>query len=286
VAILILGAGCESLPLGKPVPSGKFDLLAESSHRILKGTTETYTRIEKLQRLFVVVTAGDGPLTEDSFKPAIDGQSFDIVPELRYREKALEVIVAYSRVLQAFAKEDFEGGVDRATERLAGSLKSFSAATAPNLDLAVKASGLMATVVNVIGRHMVQRKRIQALKEVMDSGQEPLGDLANLIKGSNDKIKRHVNVMFRIILAHANRVRPSPKKGIERVRFDSQTALTVAEVNDIQGSLDAFSDAVTKVPPAHLEIRQMLDDKLKLIPALQQLGEEGKRINKFYRSVK
>ncbi|MGH8550807.1 MAG: hypothetical protein ACRERU_19855 [Methylococcales bacterium] len=64
--VVLLSAGCTSVPVGK------YDVLAESSQRILNGTSETYTRIEKLQRRFLVETAPDTSLNRETFLPVID----------------------------------------------------------------------------------------------------------------------------------------------------------------------------------------------------------------------
>jgi len=251
----------------------------------LSGTTETYTRIEKLQRRFIVETVNNSPLTRDSFRPVIDGQSFDLVPELRFRETALDVLVKYFLVLQAFAKRDFEGEVDKAAEELAGSLKSFVATAAPDSETATEASGILATVVNVIGREIVRGKRLEALKTVMDSAQPDIEKLTRLIVGSNGKIKQAVDTMLGRIIAHRNTMRPS-RDTVERVSFDTDVSLVIGEVDEIKAALDNLSTAIQEVPSAHAEVRKMLDEKPTGLNALQQLVEEVQRIDKFYRSIK
>ncbi len=280
-AIVSLVASCSPTT----VPVGKYDLLAESSQNILSGTTETYTRIEKLQRRFIVETVNNSPLTRDSFRPVIDGQSFDLVPELRFRETALDVLVKYFLVLQAFAKRDFEGEVDKAAEELAGSLKSFVATAAPDSETATEASGILATVVNVIGREIVRGKRLEALKTVMDSAQPDIEKLTRLIVGSNGKIKQAVDTMLGRIIAHRNTMRPS-RDTVERVSFDTDVSLVIGEVDEIKAALDNLSTAIQEVPSAHAEVRKMLDEKPTGLNALQQLVEEVQRIDKFYRSIK
>lgn len=136
--IVLLTVGCSSIPVGK------FDVLAESSQGILNCTSETYTRIEKLQRNYVVERVPNAPLSRDTFHPVtiVNGQieSFDLTPELDFREDALQVLVNYTLVLQAFAKRDFEGDVDKAAADFAGSVKSLAATAAPNNGNAQKAS--------------------------------------------------------------------------------------------------------------------------------------------------
>jgi hypothetical protein len=280
VALVLLAVSCSTTQ----VPVGKYDVLAESGQNILSGTTETYTRIEKLQRRFVVETAGSAPLTLESFEPRIDEQSFDLSPELRFREAALEVLVKYALVLQALAKHDFEGEVDKAAEELGGSLKSLAATTAPDNEAAAKASGILATVVDVIGREIVREKRGDALKTVMDSAQADVGELAGLIQGSNKTIKRAIDTMLGRIVAHKNEIRPTVN-ALERVQFDSEAAFIISEGKEIKNALDNLGTAISGLPLAHAEIRKMLDEEPTGLDALQQLVKEVQRINKFYRSV-
>jgi hypothetical protein len=266
------------------VPIGKYDVLAESSQTILKGTTETYTRIEKLQQRFFVETASDAPLTRDTFRPVLDGQSFDLTPELRFRETALEVLVRYALVLQAFAKRDFAGEVDKATEELAGSVKALTAAAAPDNESFAKASGLLAPVVNIIGRAIVQGKRLEALKMVMDAAQPDLAKLTQLITGSNAKITRAVDTMLSRIVARRKERRPAITAA-NRVLFDTEVALLISEADEIKDALDQLSASLEKVPSAHAEIRKILDETPTGLEAVQQLVKEVQRIDKLYRSI-
>lgn len=281
----ILGVALLAASCAAKIPVGKYDVLVDSSQRILTGTTETYTRITRLQRRFTVATVGSAPLTRESFKPVVDGQSFDLGPELQFREAALEVMVRYALVLQAFARHDFAGEVDKASEELAGSLKSLAATAAPDAGSARQASGVLATVVNVIGREVVRRQRLDALKTVMTSAQPDLAKLAELIAGSNAKIKQAVDIMLGRIVAHQNAVRPPPDSPM-RFDFDTEVAAVIAEVEEIEAALAALSAAVAGVPPAHAEIRRMLDERPRDLTALQDLVKEVQRINRFYRSLK
>ncbi|MGH8550806.1 MAG: hypothetical protein ACRERU_19850 [Methylococcales bacterium] len=211
--------------------------------------------------------------------------SFDITPELRFKEIALQVLVKYSLVLQAFAKRDFESDVDKASEEFAGSLKSLAKTAAPDNDSAKKASGILATVVDVIGREIVRENRLEALKSVMDSAQPDIKKLAQLIVGSNEKIETDVNKMLDRILAHRNRQRP-PIDTIERIKFDTDVSLIIGEADEINTAIDDLSASIGKVPPAHAEIRKMLDGQAKGLDALEQLISDVQRIDRFYRNLK
>src|SRR5262249_34723381 len=72
------------------VPSAKFELLADSTSTVVTDARNTFARVERLQRKFVVAVlpTGDHPLTIDSFKPEVEGRSFDLVPELAFRQAA------------------------------------------------------------------------------------------------------------------------------------------------------------------------------------------------------
>lgn len=274
--IIFLMAGCSTTT----VPIGKYDVLAESSQTILKGTTETYTRIEKLQRRFMIEKASDAPLTRDTFRP-----SSDLTPALRFRETALEVLVRYALVLQAFAKRDFAGEVDKATEELAGSLKVLAAMVAPDHDSTAKASSILATVVNTMGRAITQGKRLEALKMVMDTTQSDLEQLAQLIVGSNAKIQEAVEIMLTTIVRHREAIRPTIPPA-NRLIFHTEVSLIISEADEIKEAIDNLSESIAKVPSAHKEIRRILDDTPTGLEALQQLVKEVQRIDKFYRSIK
>ena len=305
--LLWLGAAC-----APTVPTGKYELLAESSQQLLQGTTDTYSRIEQLQRNFLVATAGSAPLTRDSFQPVVGTESINLTPELRFREDALGVLVNYTELLKALAQEDFEADVDKASAKLAGSLNSLGSTVSSDKDTVGKASGILSTIANTVGRMVVEKKRLSALKSVMDDAQPALNDLSLLFTKSNNKIKQIINIMFDRILAHENKNRPTHShsddidskvsgktaeekailKDVDRLidshrfAYDSRVAREITEVKAILKAMDSLNDGVASFPTAHQEIRNSLDQKAGAKEALQRLVEEGQRVNKFYRSVK
>ncbi len=283
--VVLLATGCTSV-----IPVGKYDVLAGSSQEILNGTTETYTRIEKLQTNYIIERAASKKaLTRDTFLPAIDvdgkKESFDITPELQFREDALQVLVNYTLVLQAFAKTDFEADVDAASEVFAGSVKSLASTAAPDNGDAQKASGILATVVDVIGREIIRKERIEGLKKVMDTAQPGMVHLSNLIAGDNVKIKAFVNQAIDTILRHRDAQRP-PLNTLQRTKYDADVSHIISEADEINIALDDISAAVGQIPSAHAEIRKMLDEKPKDLEALRQLVKEAQRIGKLYRTLK
>lgn len=279
VAVVVLSAGCTSIPVGK------YKALYESSHTILTKTSDTYKRIEEFQRRFSIATAPNQKLTRESFQPKIDGQSFDLTPELRFREAALEVWVKYTVVLQAFSEKDYVSEVDKASQELAGSLKNLTTTSnGMKTDEAKTASGMLATVVDVIGKEIVRAKRLHALRKVMDSAQGDIDNLSTLIVGSNTKIKKAVGIMTNRILDHANDQRP-PYGSVERAAFDERIAVVIADAQEIEEVLDAMNTAVSKIPKAHAEIRFILDEKPTDLEALRALIQGAQRAGKFYRDL-
>ncbi len=266
-------------------PIGKYQALKNSSQSLLSNTTDTYTRIEKLQRRFVITSAPDKPINEDTFKPQIDGQSYDLVPELRYREAAFEVLVKYLTVLSVLSSKDYMADVDKASIELSGSLQSLmESSKIIDSAHASQVAGIFATMIDAIGRPIIETKRIDALKSIMDSSQGDLEKLAGLLVGSNKKIQVLVEKMSNSIIGHANLTRP-PYQSAQRYDFDKNIAEQIQEIQEILASLNSISDGVAKIPIAHKEIRETLDKKPSNMEALKSLVQEAQRVNKFYRSL-
>jgi len=275
VATLLFG--CTSIPVGK------YGVLSDSNTQILAETTDTYARIEKLQRYFAVVTSPNKDIDANSFKPEVDCRSIDVTPELRFRENALEVMVKYTTFLSILSSKDYQTDVDKASQGLAGSLKNLIGSSTNTPDAGM-ASGIAATLINVISEQVIEHRRADALRKAMDMAQDDINNLSSLIVGSNEKIKKIVGLMQGRIIAHANADRPS-YASTNRVVFDSNMAVVLAEIEDINMSLDSISSAIAKIPAAHKEIRAALDKKPTTLDALQGLVQEAQRANKFYRNL-
>lgn len=86
------------------------------------------------------------------------------------------------------------------------------------------------------------------------------------------------------ILVHRNRTRP-PIDTPQRTDFDTDVALLIREVNQINSAIDELGASIGRVPSAHAEIRKMLDDQPKGLETLELLVKDVKRIERFYRSV-
>ncbi len=276
--VIVLSA-CASAPVGK------YKVLKDSSQSLLTNTTDTYTRIEKLQARFVVTAAEDKPIDLNTFKPLIGGQSFDITPALRYREQAFEVLVKYLNVLSVLASKDYLSDIDKASIELSSSLQTLIEKTnAVDAANAAKVAGIFGTLVDTLSRPIVEAKRIDALKTIMDSSQEDLQTLTKLLTGSNTKIKGFIEEARKSIINHANAARPQYNSPL-RYDYDKNIADQLQEIEEISASLDAINKGIEKIPAAHKEIRVSLDQKQNSIEALKGLVQEVQRVNKFYRSL-
>lgn len=267
------------------IPLAKYELLQESTASLLTTTHQTYNRIEKLQLRFAVTTASDANITRNSFKPVIAGQSYDLTPELRYRAAALEVLVDYMNVLQAFTTKDYLKNVDKATLQLGGNLRNlFHEAQLFPASEELQATGIFAALINKMSREIVKQEKREALKQAMDLAQDDIQALSDLIIRSNDRIKMTIGILLPPLINHANEVRPEAGT-LARVPFDLEMAGIIAEAEAIEASLEAINRAIARIPQAHREIRRELDRVQSAFDSLQELTREARRAQKFYRSL-
>lgn len=277
---LLLFSGCAA-----KIPVGNYQLLQESTSALFNSTQDTYTRIEKLQRLYTVATAPDSIIYRDSFKPQIAGLSFDLTPELRFREQALAVLVKYINVLCAFSAKDYAEEIDLATLELGASLNSFyQSCHIASPSGTSEFSGIFTRLMNHLTRELVKQGKRNALKQSMDLAQHDIDEFATLFSGSNQKIKMIIGIMLDRIIDHANHVRPHYLT-VERIPFDLKISQVIAEAEAIVSSLNSLGTAVMKLARAHRELRQKLDGKETTLECLKEFVAEAKRLNAFYRSL-
>jgi hypothetical protein len=267
------------------IPNAKYALLQESTSSLLSTVEDTYTRIERLQQRFVVTSAPDSAIDRMRFKPKIGGQSYDLKPELQFREAAIEALLNYMNVLQAFSSKDYLTDVDKSTLLLGVSLRDlFETSQAITTAEGTQVATIFGIFLNKIGREIVHQEKREALKQAMDLAQNDIETLSKLIVNSNIKIKKAIDIMLDRILAHANDVRP--KYGtVERISFDGEIANLILEADEMEASLEAINAAMIKIPLAHQEIRNDLDKILSTFNSLQEVVQEAKRAQKFYRSL-
>ncbi len=261
------------------IPVGRYQALRVASQDVLAKTSETYSRIERRQHDFVIMTEPNRPLTADSFRPMVQGISYDIAPELRYRESAIRVLVSYTDVLEALASKDFESDVDRSVQDLSSRLRALN--NSPGFK---EASNGFASVVDVVGRGTTNRMKKKALANTMDRAQPAVDKLCLLVQGSNNKITEFVNMMRDRYVAHANVARPAYGTAA-RYKSDMEVADIIEESVQITEALKSTSVAIGKLPQAHREIRESLDQKEQPLTALREMLAEAQRLQGFYKNL-
>ena len=272
---ILLTAGCAA-----KIPVAKFNLLADATKEIRAGTADAYGRVGWLQRQYAIASLGAKKATDTSFEAIdLDGTPLDFRPELVKRAAALDVLVSYTEVLHAFATRDFAAEVDEASHKLAGSL------TVLNDVAGGEASGVLATVVDAAGREIVECKRVDALGRIMGDAQSSVQLLAELIQRSNDKLAAAATLMQNGALQKLEAAKKSARPA-ELLALNAGAAGIVGEANAVRSALAVSSQAMAKLPAAHAEIRNDLAQRPTGLQALQALIAEGRRINRFYRSLK
>lgn len=271
--LVLMIAGCSS------IPSGRYEALHGASVEILTKSSQTYHRIERLQRDFAVLTAPNQPLTADSFRPIVQGMDYDIGPELRLRENALNVLVNYTALLHILASRNNAADVDRAAQELGASVSGMlGTADGPSI------GNIMATVADGLGRGVTEQLRSEALAAAMDQAQPAVSELCNLVRGSNAKIVAFVTLMEGRYIAHANANRP-PYGSWARYTFDREVASRLEEIQQIRQVMSIQAAALEKLPEAHREIRASLKQRELTPVALREMLGEARRLQHFYESL-
>jgi hypothetical protein len=277
-ATMLFAAGCAA-----SIPEARFHVLASSGSRILTTTSEAYAHIVKLEQAFIVASMGDEKLTPDSFRPAVEGKSFDLEPELELREAALEVLVKYLRVLEAFASTSSDADVDRASLELGSAIDGLMDAAGTGGERRAQVAGILAAGVDAMGREITSGQRARALAHVMDASQKDVERLAALVAQSHAKLDRAIDVMVAQIVARANLVRPPPNT-VARDEFYRSMLLVLREAKDTRAALAAMSEATREIPAAHAQIRQALHQKTAPLDALKALAHKAEQAGRFYGS--
>jgi hypothetical protein len=277
--LLFFAGGCAA-----SVPQARFHVLASSGSRILTTTSETYARIVRLERAFIVASTGDEKLTVDSFRPAVEGRTFDLEPELALREAALGVLVKYLQVLEAFASTDGEADVDNASFELGSAIQGLMDAAGPEGQSSAQVSGILATGVDVIGREISAGQRVRALARVMDASQKDVERLASLVSQSHAKLDRAIDVMVRQLVTRANLIRP-PAGTAARDEFYLSLLAQLREAEGARAALLAMAEATREIPVAHAQIRQSLNETRAPLDALKSLAHKAEQAGRFYGST-
>jgi hypothetical protein len=277
--LMLIYSGCIKLP------TTKYDQLNTVTKNLGQKVSETYCRIILLQRRYAVTTAPDSKIDTNTFRPQINGISYDITPALKFRECALDILVKYTNLLSALACRDYLKKTDDAISDLSSSTANFSKSSLKLSAADSKTVGsITGTLANAISTVIIDRKRIHALKSVMDSSQTGIQKLTDLLQKSNDKILESVKFMRMALIGHANIIRPAYGT-LNRYAFDLEFANLLDEITDIEMCLILSDNTLRKLPACHAEIRKLLDKKDCKLDALKDLIAEGQKLGDVYNNL-
>jgi hypothetical protein len=282
LAVALLAAGCAGLP------TGRFDALATAAKEVETRATTTDADVVALTRRFMIFSPASGPYTVNSFAPVIDVDGtkvdFDFGPRLEPRQAALDVLASYTEALAAFARKDYQRDLDRATQKLGGSVERLVSHAGVSAD-AKQAAGILATAVNGLGRALIDHMRKAALRQSMDTAAPGVRSIAAFVKEINGQAALAVGVMRDAMISKSNRFTVSD--GVARLDLNERVEGVVVESKAILAQLKQVSTAVAAIPPAHDEIRLALDrDDRPPLDRLKSLVAEVQRLQKYYSSLK
>jgi hypothetical protein len=283
VAIVVLGAvsaGC-----GAAVPTGRFDALAEASRGVESKTAQTDADFIKLTRRFMTFSPAPGPYRADSFAPVVDvggtRVDFDFGPRLAPRQAALGVLAAYTEALAAFARKDYQGELDQATQSL-GASAQLLASHASSSSAVKQGAGVLATVVNGLGHEVTERMRRATLRKAMDDAAPGVTAIVAFVKEINGLAATAVTTMRDQVIRRANSL--TVADGPARLQLNE---VVEGMIGDSSAVLAELKQGSTAIVPAHSEIRDALDrDDRAILEKLQTLVAEVKRLQRINASLK
>ena len=286
VALAVLGLACAGC--GATVPTGRFDALAEASLGVEAKTVQTDADFVRLTRRFMTFSPAPGPYRADSFAPIVEvggtRLDFDFGPRLEPRQAALGVLAAYTEALAAFARKDYQGELDQATQSLGASVQQL--ASHASASAAVKqGAGVLATVVNGIGHEVTERMRRNTLRRAMDEAAPGVAAIVAFVKEINGLAATAVTTMRDQVIRRANGL--TVADGPARLRLNEVVEGMIGDSNAVLAQLKQGSAAADAVVPAHAEIRAALDhDDRAVLEKLQALVAEVKRLQRINASLK
>jgi len=282
VALGALSAGCAGLP------TGRFDALASASKGVEMATAQTDADFVRLTRRFMTFSPAPGPYRADSFAPIVEvggaKVDFDFGPRLEPRQAALGVLASYTEVLAAFARKDYDGELDAATQSLGGSLQRL-AGHATASAAAKQGAGVLATAVNGLGHAFTERMRRTALRQVMSDAAPGVAGIAAYVKEINALGAVAVTTMRDQMIRKANGLKVPD--GMARLQLNEAVEGVIVESNAVLAQLKQATAAVEAIVPAHAEIRDAIDkDERVALEKLKTLVAEVKRLNSVYSPLK
>lgn len=274
---LVFLASCVAHP-----PIGKIDALTRASYEVATGARAAYTTAIELEqkRLLAVLYTNETPGPESYELRPEDSMA----PRLLAREAAIDVLVHYTEVLQAFAKYDFGSEIDDATTNLAASISSLSKRTDAGIDSGTV--GVLSSIVNAAARWMAESARTDALIDIMSKAQPAIEKICTLLNDDHALlIAENIKNNRRLIRANtASFVLQLPSIA-DRAAKQDDLVRTLATAAAALETLDIVRTTLAQYPAAHREILNAMVDQ-PIETQLRSLVEDAQRIHKYYRNIK
>jgi hypothetical protein len=279
IGILLLGLyGCCS------IDAGRFEAFAAASHRLLDGAEAEAAQIQEVQRTYLAFAAAAGKLDEQSFEPqtAIAGgqRNFDLVRQFSERIAILNAIANYADALSAFARKDYQSGVDAAAVELDGSVAALGALMGPQWG-GTAAAGYLASAVDTLGHAIIEHERIKGLRRAMALAQPGLQTLAGLLASGDELIAQQIVAYRNYILEDANDTINAAPAAINRVGIAAMVGGPVADANLAVRRLAQINQGVRLIPAAHQELADSICEDRPGLASLKALLSEAQRVATF-----
>jgi hypothetical protein len=278
IALIACLSGCCS------IDSGRFDAFSGSTRDLLQGADIESAQIAEVQRTFLIFSAAAGKLDEHSFEQTVTvgghEQNIDLVRQFNERIAILQAIAHYADALTAFAKKDYQSGVDSASTKLDGSISNLSKMGAGSG--ATTAAGYLATAVDALGHVIIEYQRVKGLQRAMSLAQPGLQTLAGLLVTGDELIDKQIEAYRKDILNDANATIASNPGGFDRVEI---AALLVDPVSDASlsiGRLAELNRGIALLPIAHQELSDSMCSSTSTLSNLKEFVSEGQRVAKFH----
>ena len=279
----VMVGGCAALPVGR------FDSLAAAGKNVEVKTRDADARVVKMTRQYMIFNPAEGDYTVKSFAPTVkdDGRTydFDFGPRLEVREAALEVLTNYLEALAAFARKDYQGDLDEATQSLDGSVLRLATHFA-GAEGAKQGAGILATAINGLGRAAIDHIRRAELKKAMGIARPGIGQISAFVTDIDVELAAATQVMRGGMLRRANTAKAGAQAATV-IELNSRVDGVIVDAADLLEALKTITSAVQKIGPAHDEIAAALDgDDRAPLKKLADLVAEVKRLQSFRTSLK
>jgi hypothetical protein len=270
------------------VDSGRFDAFSASTHDLLQGADVESVQIAEVQHTFLIFAAAAGKLDEQSFElnVVVGGhqQNIDLVRQFNERIAILQAIAHYADALTAFAKKDYQSGVDSASTQLDGSISNLSKMDGGSG--AATAAGYLATAVDALGHVVIEYQRVKGLQRAMSLAQPGLQTLAGLLVTGDELIEKQIEAYRKDILDDANATINANSGGFDRVEIAALVAEPITDAGLSIGRLGELNRGIALLPKAHQELSDSMCSSTSPLSNLKELVSEGQRVAKFHSGLK